>query len=114
MNASSNFASFNISGFGPSSPLSKSFKTTRNGADRRSGPVKMAAAHWDEKNRHINVFGEDGHLRVCKVDRLESIEKARMLWKDINEAGRNGVTIRFVAAGGFDPNKWFYTFEIAE
>lgn len=114
MNVINSFASFDITAQGPSSPIKKSFKTTRTGADRRSGVVKMQACQWDEKNRHINVFGEDGHLRVCKVDRLDNIEVARKLWKDINEAGQQGVPVRFVAAGGFDPNKWFYTFEIAE
>lgn len=89
----------------------KVFDTSRTGKDRVSGPVKIEAMHFDDVTKSIKVFCSDGNLRECRVNRLPSIEHGRQLWRNLAALGKAGKEVRFTAAGGFSPDKWFYTAE---
>lgn len=89
----------------------KVFNTARTGKDRISEAVTIEAMHFDKDTNSIKVFGSDGHLRECRVARLPSVEHGRTLWRKLQEIGRDKKAVRFVAAGGFSPDKWFYTVE---
>jgi hypothetical protein len=39
------------------------------------------------------------------------LDDARQLWKRLQTAGQAGVYVKFIAAGGFSPDRWFYTIE---
>ena len=103
--------SFNLptmSAIGAHTPVQQAFRTTRTGADRHSKAVTMMACHYDDKSKSIRVFCSDGYTRQCNIDRLPSIEVGRALWKTLQEYGKNGLSVQFVAAGGFSPDRWFY------
>jgi hypothetical protein len=85
------------------------FRVRRHVKDRVSQPVALQALHFDKKDREIRVFGADGLTRKCKVDRLPSLDDARALWTKLQEVGKAGKEIQFVAAGGYSPDSWFYT-----
>lgn len=90
-------------------PASKSFNTVRTGADRISNSVTIQAMHFDENTRSIKVFGSDGNLRECRVERLPGgLEQGRQLWRQLQAHGKAGTDLQFVAAGGFSPDRWFY------
>jgi hypothetical protein len=89
----------------------KAFDTRRTGKDRVSSEVTIEAMHFDDATRSIKVFCSDGNLRECRVQRLPSLEHGRTLWKRLQEIGKEKKSISFVAAGGFSPDKWFYTVE---
>jgi hypothetical protein len=93
----------------PSIPTTKPFNTTRTGQDRVSAPVKIDAMHFDKVTNSIKVFCSDGNLRECRVSRLTSLDAGRQLWKQLQEIGKAEKEVQFVAAGGFSPDKWFYT-----
>ena len=95
----------------PKQEETKAFNTTRTGRDRVSAKVTLQAMHFDEKSKSIKVFCSDGQLRECRVERLPSMETGRQLWRKLQEIGKNGTEVAFVAAGGFSPDKWFYTVE---
>ena len=89
------------------------FVTARPGQTRFSEVVKLKGLHYDENRREIRAFGSDGKLRVCQVARLTGeAEQARVLWKKLSEAGRGKKDIQFMAAGGFNPNQWFFDIKI--
>jgi hypothetical protein len=85
------------------------FQTRRTAADRVSDPVTLLSMHYDETNHAIKVFCADGTTRVCKIDRLPDAAAGRALWSTLQKAGKAEQEVKFVAAGGFDPTKWFYT-----
>jgi len=72
-----------------------------------SDPVKPLALHWDEATRSIRVVCSDANMRVCRIDRMSSINAARNLYKDVTSAIEKGSMVSFAAAGGFSPDKWF-------
>lgn len=90
---------------------SANFTTTRGGNDRRSLSVTMTSAHYDKDKQTIRVLCDDGNARECRVERLPSVGHGRNLWKKIQELGASETPVKFVSAGGFDPNRWFYTIE---
>ena len=102
----------NMSAVGATMPINPVFRTSRTGADRLSKPVQLIACHFDEKARAIRVFCSDGLTRQCNIERLPSIEHARSLWKALQEAGKNNLPVKLVAAGGFSPDRWFYNIEV--
>jgi hypothetical protein len=87
------------------------FTTSRKGADRKSSPVTMLDARYEEATQSIKIFCSDGKLRECRVERLASKEVARELWTTIQKLGKAKAPVTFVAAGGFTPDRWFYTIE---
>jgi hypothetical protein len=91
------------------------FVTTRPGPIRYSEPVLLKGLSYDENRREIKAFGSDGKLRTCQIARLVGeTEAARVLWKKLSESGRAKTPIRFAAAGGFNPNQWFFNIILAE
>lgn len=84
------------------------FTTTRKGADRMSDAVTMLDARYEEETQTIKIFCTDGKLRECRVERLPSKDHAKALWKSIQQHGKAKTEVRFVAAGGFTPDRWFY------
>ena len=105
------FAAYNM---GPAAAQPKqpvAFTTTRTGKDRISSPSKIEAMHYDDKAKSIKVFCSDGKLRECRVERLPSIEHGRVLWRKLQELGAAKAEVTFTAAGGFSPDRWFYTAE---
>lgn len=85
------------------------FVTTRIGKDRVSEPVQITAMHYDEQTKSIKAMCSDGKLRECRTERLPSIEHGRELWKMLAKKGKAQEPVKFVAAGGFSPDKWFYS-----
>jgi len=85
------------------------FVTARPGPIRYSELVLLKGLSYDENRREIKAFGSDGKLRTCQIARLTGeVEAARILWKKLSEAGRAKTELRFMAAGGFNPNQWFF------
>jgi hypothetical protein len=82
-------------------------------ADRVSKAVLPVALHWDDTTRTIRVVCSDKSIRECRVDRLSTVAEGRSLWKSIKTAVELKEEIHFVAAGGFDPTRWFYTIKFA-
>lgn len=87
----------------------KAFNTSRTGKDRVSAPVKIEAMHFDDSTKSIKVFCSDGCLRECRINRLPSVEHGRALWRKLQAFGKAQQEVCFTAAGGFSPDKWFYT-----
>ncbi len=94
----------------PANAVAFTVKRT-NVQDRRSSLTVPQAMHFDDVSRSIKVFCADGYTRECRVDRLSDIKLGRQMFVDLEKAIKNKTEIRFFAAGGFDPNKWFYKFE---
>ena len=93
MFASSSAASFRSSFFGA--------------APRWSAPVVVSLVRWDAAARSISCVCADGRVRVCRVDRLSSVEFGRGLWSALRVACDRGLPVSFAAAGGFSPDRWF-------
>jgi len=70
-------------------------------ATKYSAPVTIVTCHYNETTREIKAVGSDGNVRVCKIDRLESIEHARQLWTLLKGVHMAGMEIMFASAGGF-------------
>ena len=96
---------------GEKKPEAKAFNTSRTGKDRVSAPVKIEAMHFDDSTKSIKVFCSDGNLRECRTARLPDLEAGRQLWRKLQKAGKEKQEVSFTAAGGFSPDKWFYTVE---
>lgn len=107
--SSSLFPSFSLS-FADAAPAVKAFDTSRTGKERVSALVTIDAMHFDQATSSIKVFCSDGNLRECRVNRLPSVEHGRVLWRQLQAAGKAKQEVSFKAAGGFSPDKWFYSF----
>lgn len=84
------------------------------GEDRVSLPVTLKELTFNEITRSIEATGSDNRKRQCRIDRIVSTEVLKSLTKDLQKAYDNQETLQFVAAGGNDPNVWFYNIIIAE
>lgn len=82
--------------------------STPEAAVKHSEPCTIVACHFNEATREIRAVGDDTNVRICKIDRLQSIEHARTLWKILQGATNEGTLITFMAAGGFNPDRWFF------
>ena len=94
---------------GEKKPTTKAFDTSRTGKDRMSKAVTIEAMHYDEQTKSIKVFCSDGCLRECRVSRLPSVEHGRALWRKLQAFVKAQQEVCFTAAGGFSPDKWFYS-----
>jgi len=81
--------------------------TNTTAATRYSAPMQIVAVHYNQETQEMRVVGEDTNVRVCKVARMD-INMARELWKKVVEAKNSTREVQFMAAGGFDPNRWFF------
>jgi hypothetical protein len=84
------------------------------GEDRVSLPVTLKELTYNDTTRSIEATGSDNRKRQCRIDRIVSTEVLKSLTKDLQKAYDNQETLQFVAAGGNDPNVWFYNIIIAE
>ena len=84
------------------------------GEDRVSLPVTLIELGYNETTRTIEATGSDKRKRQCRIDRIVNVEVLKQLTKDLQKAYDNQDTIQFVAAGGNDPNVWFYNIIISE
>lgn len=85
------------------------FVTKSRAADQVSEKTTLLQIIHNEKNKTISAVCSDGKTRVCRYDRLPDVHVARQLWRDLKKAGQEKQEIQFVAAGGFNPDRWFYT-----
>jgi len=85
------------------------FSTASNSAVRTSGLVTINNVYFEASTRSIVVYCADNTRRLCRIDRCETIEAARSLYKDAKAL--EGFDAFFHAAGGNDPRKWFFAVE---
>jgi hypothetical protein len=79
------------------------------GEDRKSQPVTLIELSYNENTRSIEATGSDGRKRQCRIDRITDTSDLEKLTKQLQKAYDKQARICFVAAGGNDPNVWFYT-----
>lgn len=79
----------------------------QNAEMKYSEPQQIVAVQYNETTREIRVVGSDTNVRVCKIDRLPSIEFARELFTTLKTVKNAQTDICFQAAGNFSPDKWF-------
>ena len=79
------------------------------GEDRKSLPVQLVELSFNDVTRSIEATGSDGRKRQCRIDRIVDEKDLKALTKHLQTAYDKQTNICFVAAGGNDPNVWFYT-----
>ena len=79
------------------------------GEDRKSLPVTIVELSFNEVTRSIEATGSDGRKRQCRIDRITNEADLKALTKRLQTVYDKETRISFVAAGGNDPNVWFYT-----
>lgn len=79
----------------------------QNAEMKYSEPQQIVAVQYNDTTREIRVVGSDTNVRVCKIDRLPSIEFARELFVTLKAVKNAQTDVCFQAAGNFSPNKWF-------
>jgi hypothetical protein len=79
------------------------------GEDRKSLPVTIVELTFNETTRSIEVVGSDSRKRQCRIDRITNEADLKALTKRLQTVYDKQTRISFVAAGGNDPNVWFYT-----
>jgi len=84
------------------------------GEDRTSAVVTLIELSFNETTRSIEATGSDNRKRQCRIDRITDTKVLKQLTKDLQTAYDTEAKIRFVAAGGNDPNVWFYNILISE
>lgn len=98
-----------IPSFKVSAKVNVAFSTNNPmGEDRKSLPVTIAELTFNEKTRSIEATGSDNRKRQCRIDRLTDQKAVEALTKRLQKAYDAQTKISFVAAGGNDPNVWFY------
>jgi len=78
------------------------------GRDRESVPVIIEVLAYNADIRTIEATGSDGRKRQCRIDRFSDDKLLKKLTSDLQAAYNTGTEVVFVAAGGNDPNVWFY------
>lgn len=79
------------------------------GEDRTSLPVTIVDLNFNEVTRSIEVTCSDKRKRQCRIDRLNSDKLVKSLTNALQKAYSNQTPVQFIAAGGNDPQVWFYT-----
>jgi hypothetical protein len=79
------------------------------GEDRKSLPVTIVQLSFNEITRSIEAIGSDNRKRQCRIDRITNEADLKALTKRLQTVYDKETRISFVAAGGNDPNVWFYT-----
>jgi hypothetical protein len=85
--------------------------TTNNprGEDRKSIAVTIVDITFNDITRSIEVTCSDNRKRQCRIDRLANDKTIKELEKTLTTAYSKAQPVHFIAAGGNDPNVWFYT-----
>jgi hypothetical protein len=79
------------------------------GEDRMSDPVMIEKLAFNEVTRSIEVTCSDRRTRQCRIDRMRDDKMIKTLQKNLQTAFDKRMLVQFVAAGGNDPQVWFYT-----
>lgn len=79
------------------------------GEDRVSLPVTITALSFNEQTRTIEATGSDNRKRQCRIDRITDQAVLKTLTKRLQSAYDKGTKVKFVAAGGNDPQVWFFS-----
>lgn len=79
------------------------------GEDRKSLPVTIVELSFNEVTRSIEATGSDNRKRQCRIDRITNEADLKALTKHLQKAYDAQTKVSFVAAGGNDPQVWFYT-----
>jgi hypothetical protein len=82
------------------------------GRDRESDVTQIRTLEFNEETRTIEVMCTDGRKRQCRIDRFNNDKLLQQLTQDLQVAYDTEADVVFVAAGGNDPNVWFYTIVI--
>jgi len=77
--------------------------------DRVSEPTRIMDLSFNEVTRSIEVTCDDRRKRQCRIDRLANDKMVKDLQKALQTAYDSKTAVQFVAAGGADPQVWFYT-----
>jgi hypothetical protein len=77
--------------------------------DRKSKPVVIIEPSFNEVTRTMEILCSDDNKRFCRIDRINSKEALKALNDQIQKAYDNQTRVVFIAAGGNDPDVWFYT-----
>lgn len=85
------------------------FTTANNSAVRSSALVVVNSVDFNKVSRSIVVACSDGNRRVCRIDRCETIQLARDLYRKVRDLIDQRAI--FHAAGGNDPSRWFFDVE---
>jgi hypothetical protein len=89
--------------------LNVAFSTNNpRGEDRMSDPVMIENLSFNETTRSIEVLCSDRRVRQCRVDRFKDDAKVKAISKNLQTAFNKRILVQFVAAGGNDPQVWFY------
>lgn len=84
------------------------------GRDRESDVVQIVDLFFNQNTRSIEATGSDGRKRNCRIDRFSSDKDLKELSKNLQDAYNKELGVVFVAAGGNDPNVWFYNIIIID
>ena len=84
------------------------------GRDRESVPVFITEISFNDTTRTIEAMCSDKRKRQCRIDRFMNDQLLRDLVDSLQNAYDNELEVVFVAAGGNDPNVWFYNIVIIE
>lgn len=76
-------------------------------ADRTSVPVIITLPEYNETSNTFIISCSDNRKRRCQLNRLAD-GYAEKLFAKIQKAYDKGIEVHFVAAGGNDPDVWFY------
>ena len=80
-------------------------------ADRKSLPVTIIDLTFNETTRSIEVTCSDNRKRQCRIDRLATDKLVESLTESLQKAYSQKKPLSFIAAGGNDPQVWFYSVE---
>jgi len=76
-------------------------------ADRTSVAVIITFPEYNETSNTFIISCSDNRKRRCQLNRLAE-GYAEKLFAKIQKAYDKGIEVHFVAAGGNDPDVWFY------
>jgi len=77
--------------------------------DRVSVAVRIVDIVFNGVTRSIEVTCDDNRMRQCRIDRLVDDKAIKSLGNALQKAYDKALPVKFVAAGGNNPNVWFYT-----
>jgi hypothetical protein len=82
--------------------------------DRMSKPVVIIGLEYFEDTNTVVANCSDSRKRRCQLNRLTDDKFAEKMCKDLQKAYDKGTEVQFVAAGGNDPQVWFYNIVTAK
>jgi len=90
---------------GQDQKLNTQFNTASNCGLTKATPTLLREVLFNPLTRSISCYCSDASVKVCRIDRMESLASARALWSDLQ--GLKDLPVQFYVAGGNNPDKWF-------